>query len=938
MLVRPRNVSVERSTVERERAIHEFAAFNETEKGCITLFSHFDIDDYHRRIPKPIKSTFRWVLSHPVFISWLKTVESSMIWITGHPGSGKTVMSSFLTRYLEETAKTAMTDAMVCVYFCDENVNKQKDAKGILLGVIFQIIRQHRSLIKHVRKFFELLGIGLVQSLSALWRLFLELTRDPKSDIVYVVLDALDECEDQTRDELLALIYDFLEESKRPLYNGSRVKFILTSRPAFAHSKGGVNSLSEYCFAMDDGQQAYDEDIRTYIEECVKEISDCPLTLREHLLVALQSRAGSTFLWVHQVFGALQTSVIASHESFQSIINNIPATLETTYQTFLAAIPQSEADTATRLLKLMLGSMRPLTVPEVSTAFTITWDHQDTAQLSRNAPFSMLRTLQLVLGPLVRISESKVSLLHQTVKEFLFNPAMGDENYTLTAEDCALYMSMACARYLLLSDFSQDAFVHHLSPDTSFASSSSSETGSPASDYLFSAGFWADETQLGSERLFQETSVLAEEVCMNIKGKYPFYHYAAMHWADHYAMSERYAPPQMRKAARDLLNKSLPQCSNWWRFYQMQADGFVRESDEDLDALELAAYFNLRDILQNILDEQKSSDASKNKALFWASSRGHVDSIRLLLQDGANSSLRLFEQQTALTIAAENGHEDSIAVLLGDIQANVNCKGRHGRTALSFAAANGHHGILRLLFAHTEILPDEVDDNGCTALIWAVAGGDVQIVHDIMGHNSVNVNHQDDIGRTAVSWAAGEGKTDILRRLLKDKRVDVNLSDKKGLSPLIWAARLGQAHTARLLLRKKEARADAVDRDLRSSISWACGQNNHEVLRILIKYRCPGIDSKDVDGWRPIDWAIQSDAPEIIETLMSTGEIDLDATDKNGKTALWWAVNYGHIRNVRVLLREGANPNTRTKDDLSVMDVARSSGRSDIATELSNAL
>lgn len=923
--------------MERERAIHEFAAFNETEKGCITLFSHFDIDDYHRRIPKPIKSTCRWVLSHPVFITWFKTVKSSMIWFTGHPGSGKTVMSSFLTRYLQETTKTAMTDAMVCVYFCDEKVNKQKDAKAILLGVIFQIICQHRSLIKHVRKSFELLGTGLVQSLSALWRLFLELTRDPKSDIVYIVLDALDECEDQTRDELLALISDFLEESKSSLYNGGCVKFILTSRPAFAHSKGAVNSLSEYRFAMDDGQQAYDEDIRTYIEERVKEISDCPSTLKEHLLLALHSRAGSTFLWVHQVFGALQTSLITSHESFQSIINNIPATLETTYQTFLAAIPQSEADTATRLLKLMLGSMRPLTIPEVSTAFTITWDHQDTAQLSRNAPFSMLRTLQLVLGPLVRISESKVSLLHQTVKEFLFNPAMGVEYYTITAEECALYMSMACARYLLLCDFSHDAFVHHLSPDPSSASSSS-EPGSPASDYLFSAGFWGDETQLGSERLFQETSVLAEEVCMEIQGKYPFYDYAALHWADHYAMSERCAPPEMRKAARDLLNKSLPQCSNWWRFYQMQADGFVRESHEDLDALGLAAYFNLCGILQDILDTQESSDASKNKALFWASSRGHVDSIRLLLQAGANSSLRVFEQQTALTIAAEKGNEDSVAVLLGDTQANVNGKGRRGRTALSFAAANGHRGILRLLFDHTEILPDEVDDNGSTALIWAVAGGDVQIVHDIMGHDSVNVNHQDDTGRTAVSWAAGEGKTDVLRRLLQDRRVDVNLSDKTGLSPLIWAARLGQAHTARLLLRRKETRADAVDKDLRSPISWACEKGNHEVLRILIKYRCPGIDRKDVDDWRPIDWAIQCDAPEIIETLMSTGEIELEATDKNGKTALWWAVSYGHIRNVRALLREGANPNARANDDVSAMDIAGRFGRSDIAMELSNAL
>ncbi|ETS79976.1 hypothetical protein PFICI_07505 [Pestalotiopsis fici W106-1] len=928
-----------RKTSSKEDARSSQRSFNEIEKGCVTLFSPFDIDDYHRRIPKPIKSTFLWVISHPVFVSWLKTAKSTMIWFTGYPGSGKTVMSSFLTRYLERTAKAAMEDAMVCVYFCDGNINKQKDARSILLGVIFQIIRQHRSLIQYVRKFFEIQGVGLAQSLSALWRLFLELTRDPKSDIVYVVLDALDECENRTCNELLALVYDFLEESKSPSYDGSCVKFILTSRPAFIHSRGRMNSLSKYCFALDDGQQGYDEDIRTYIQERVKEIAGCPPGLREHLQTTLQTKAGSTFLWVHQVFRALEGSFITSHEAFQSVINAIPATLEMTYQTFLAAIPQNESDTANRLLQLMLGSMRPLTIAEISIAFTITWNHQDADQLSCSAPFSMLRTLQLVLGPLVRISESKVSLLHQTVKEFLLNPAMCAKQYVMTAEECALCMSMACARYLLLSDFVHDAFAYHPSPDMSLTDSSS-ESGSSKSDHMFTASFWADETQLGSDRLFKEQSVVTEEACKSIEKEYPFYRYAALHWASHYSVSEKCAPPRMRKAARDLLNKTLPQCANWWRFYQAEADGMNHESHENLDTLELAAYFNFSEMLRDILEEQDFVDAnaSKCRALFWASFKGNVESIRILLHAGTDPTFRSFEQQTALTIAAEKGHKESVVVLLEHPHTNINCQGRRGRSALSFAAANGHHDIVRLLLANGEILPDQVDENGCTALIWAISGGDTQIVQDIVDHNSVNVNHQDETGRTAVSWAAGEGKTDILKKLLKDKRADMNISDKRGLSPLIWATRLGQTQTVRLLVRSKEVRVDTVDKDLRGPISWACGQGHHEVLRILIKYRCPGINQKDVDGWSPIAWAIQCDAPEIIETLLLTGEIDLEANDGNGKTALWWAVSYGHIRNVKTLLREGANPKARTKDGVSVIDVARDSGRSDIVTELSKAL
>jgi hypothetical protein len=135
--------------------------------------------------------------------------------------------------------------------------------------------------------------------------------------------------------------------------------------------------------------------------------------------------------------------MIASKESFASIVDSIPASLEMTYRNFLSSVPRGHEQLAASLLRLVLGSMRPLTLDEINIAFTIEWEDQSTEEILSRCHFAISNLLQETLGPLVRISESRVLLIHQTAKEFLLNSSteVGINGFPVRVDDCDLQLS-----------------------------------------------------------------------------------------------------------------------------------------------------------------------------------------------------------------------------------------------------------------------------------------------------------------------------------------------------------------------------------------------------------------------------------------------------------------------------------------------------------------
>jgi ankyrin repeat protein len=905
-------------------------ALSEAEKSCMILLNSSYLADYKAELPRPVQGTCSWILSHPQYLSWITTEETKLLWVTGGPGCGKTMLSAYLTEHLTSGHKTPFR-SQVFFFFCDDKITAQRDATAILRSILYQILHQNRRLIKHVRYRYEIDGPSLANSFPALWELFLKIVADSALGPVGIIVDAIDECEERTRRNFLNAVIQLVQESqelkRRPQ---NYLKILVTSR----HSLGNAynyNGFLEGRLPIEQNESRISEDVKLVIRSKVGEIATkfrCSDEMKGYLEQILYSKSDQTFLWLDMVLQCLEDSLLASKKDFERIINTFPRNLEATYGRFLDRIPSGSRDHAMKILRLLVGKSRHLSLTEMNIAFTIDHDHRNVANVREDCQPSIARTLQGIAGPFVRIQNSKVSLIHQSAKEFLTDHALRSPDPTIRSggislADAALSIAWPCIQYLLLQDFTMDLFA---------AERTSFETSSPDSPPFmnFDTTVFDDHLGLEEDHVFKDQRVLEEETCSSLAQQYEFFDYSATHWGEHFAVCQSIAQERVREAVLRLTESTSCILTNWFKYFWIKTN-MEYPFPEGFDTITVAAFFNLSILLHESLERDKFYDQSKkDRALFWAARMGSPNAVEVLLQYNGNPNHRGIDLHTPLTVSAQHGHLDVVKILLAESRTEVASKGKSGRSALSFAAGNGHSEIVEVLLNHRNCQPEDQDNNHWTALFWAVGGDHTDIVLHLLNYPSVDVNYVDRTGRSVVSWAAGDGLLRALRILLKQPHVDVNLKDATGRSPLSWAAGNGHTEVVSVLMRNRRVDKSSKDFDQRNAISWACQGGHTMTVRTLLKYDCGGEDDEDVSGWTPLAWALFRDSLSTVEALISGGRVQIDHQDRDGCTPLEWASSYGYPDVVRLLLSLGANPRTLSNNGCRAMDVAKSHGHMEI--------
>jgi ankyrin repeat protein len=92
------------------------------------------------------------------------------------------------------------------------------------------------------------------------------------------------------------------------------------------------------------------------------------------------------------------------------------------------------------------------------------------------------------------------------------------------------------------------------------------------------------------------------------------------------------------------------------------------------------------------------ADESGWTALMYASQKGHVEVVRLLLaREGVEVNKTEQDGATALMVASDCGHVDVVRLLLSREGVEVNKTTQNGATALMFASHQGRVEVVRLL-------------------------------------------------------------------------------------------------------------------------------------------------------------------------------------------------------------------------------------------------
>ena len=179
-----------------------------------------------------------WALENDSYVKWKTTTTSNVLWIHGPAGTGQPVIAHSLIHDLERTAQTGDGN-FLAYFFCDEKDSHRRNIRDVLNLLIRQMIWKNRDLTEHLLVDEEKGKAGSRRSqnldmipLTELWRRLQSIFTDSLVEKVYIVVNAFDETDGESRKEFLQLFEPSLEPRSETAGTGEEtsVKWIFLSR------------------------------------------------------------------------------------------------------------------------------------------------------------------------------------------------------------------------------------------------------------------------------------------------------------------------------------------------------------------------------------------------------------------------------------------------------------------------------------------------------------------------------------------------------------------------------------------------------------------------------------------------------------------------------------------------------------------------------------
>ena len=757
------------------------------------------------------------------------------------------MISSFLVEELALLAERS-SQMTLAYYFCDNKNEGRRTATAVLRGLLVQLLRQRPILFKHIQSDFNMSRDRLFADFHALWRIFASIVEDPEAGEVCCLIDALDECEEESRQTFLTSFTKLFcsQKSKKTL-----VKFIVTSRRE-SDIEESLSAVSPAIRNLQIDSGKVNHDLSKFIDVKVDEL--CKIKkytsgLKEKIKSALTEKAGGTFLYVSLVLHDLKKAKISSQVTRK--LQELPSDLNKVYDRILGQIDADCEEIAKLVLGWVAVAQRPLTVDELAMARA--WS---TGGWEKNTipPSDLLDDLKYdfkCCEPLVYMNTDNhtINLVHQSAKDYLLGTYLqateGLSKYYIVTDRTNLHIFRTCWKYLGLEEFEQGGLI----------------TKRDAYDRL-------EYTSLSQQ--------LLHDHC--------FLRYAYQEWQKH-AIEAGPALTTDDEFWKDNLRR-MPRLRDLWL---LDAAGEGREA-----------------VVQRLLEhgaEPEVRDQFWRTPLCCAAEGGHEDTVKLLLnQSNALADSGDSYDRTPLSYAAEEGHEGIVKLLLSRDDVVADSRDDGGQTPLSYAAGRGHEGIVKLLLSRDDVVADSRDDGGQTPLSYAAGRGHEGIVKLLLSRDDVVADSRDDGGQTPLSYAAEEGHQGIVKLLLSRDDVVADSRDDGGQTPLSYAAEEGHEGIVKLLLSRDDVVADSRDDGGQTPLSYAAGRGHEGIVKLLLSRDDVVADSRDDGGQTPLSYAAGRGHEGIVKLLMTRDDVVADSRDDGGQTPLSYAARRGYEGIVKLLL------------------------------------
>ncbi|KAK5724363.1 hypothetical protein LTR15_004408 [Elasticomyces elasticus] len=718
---------------------------------------------------KRVEGTCEWIKKDAAYQSW-HSGDANLLWISGGPGRGKTILSIYLTQQLEK-------EGDVIYYFCSNDDENRNTAVAVLRGLIWHITARRSELAVHLLEPLsdKRRAQSTLTSRETLWNMFVKIMQDCGSSSIACVLDGLDECDEESQRWLVAKLVDVhtLE------LDNSHLRLAIVSRPLPGLSRSSQVKLDP------DNEAQVGRDVTRFVAARVRELAE-RVNLQETALRMVENtlleRSEGTFLWVG--FAMLELLKQQTTTGILEALQTLPKGLPAMYSRMLTQIDDDQKATCDLILQWVALAVRPLTLLELAEA-------TGTNATERLTQEQVIRDEVEACGALVRIGAQTVGLVHQSARDYLLRSA-------INSKEGHYGMALSCVRMVehidwlgwerpvqLFEDYSKRFWPNHAK----------------------SSGALAGELP-GRSRMFDEKSRLRDRWWngyYHLEGAttLPVIHIASylgiVPWVQ--ALINQRKMPLFQwhsKAFHRLVNSHdiKGRSPLWWAelggnkdtAQLLIANGARLEvgskAQQGTDALVMASRVGQEAIVRVLLVRGVGVDSRMHStfatfaggtALQAASREGHQATVRLLLEYGADANAQVGGSGSALQAASHSGHEAIVRLLLAE-GADVNAQENGCWSALEAACSSGHERIARLL------LEVEADVNerrsGGSALHCASANGHEETVRLILAAGA-DVNAQGGYCINALQAACYWRHEAVVRLLLEHDAVE-NWNDEWG--------------------------------------------------------------------------------------------------------------------------------------------------------------
>jgi len=434
--------------------------------------------------------------------------------------------------------------------------------------------------------------------------------------------------------------------------------------------------------------------------------------------------------------------------SVRQILEELPETLDGTYERVLREINKAKRDHAHRLLQCLTVAVRPLRLAELAEVLAVDfWTTPGVATSTLNPDWrwegqeqAVLSTCSSLIAVVDEGGDQVIQFSHFSVKEFLTSPRLAGASvdvsrFHILLEPAHMIFAKACLGTLL-------------------------RLGDHVNKY-------------------------------NFKDEFPLAQYAAENWANHARFKD--VSSQLLEGMKILFDPDQTYFSAWIRMHDIDV-----EPDKDsafweftvfsvnkkvATPLYYAALIGFHDVAEHLIDNHpqqvNTCGGCYVSPLVAALGMGHFELAQLLYQSGADLDVRGYGETSLLPAMSLRGQTEIVQWLLAR-GTNPNVSNKTSLTPLHFAVLDGHLEVVRMLLQHNAD-NNARDDGGQIPLHRALGDGHLDVVQLLLEHGA-DVNACDKFGSTPLHLASKQGKIKVAQ-LLIEHGADVGAEDNKRQTP-----------------------------------------------------------------------------------------------------------------------------------------------------------